>query len=99
MTGLRQTLCYLSSDCMYLPYCFFTKKVFIKKDQIFFLKTGKLRRKKKKIALTLEGMREGGVFLIPPPRFLGDKKRCYLTDCQKLPHNCSLINNTSFEPN
>ena len=47
--------------------------------------------------LTLEALRGGGVKLTPLDIF--GFKFFFLTDCQKLWHNCSLFVNTSFDTN
>ena len=51
--------------------------------------------------LTLEALRGGGGGQIdpPPPSIFLALNFCFLTDCQKLWHNCSLFGNTSFDTN
>ena len=46
---------------------------------------------------SLEG--GGGVKLTPPPSLFLALNFCFLTDCQKFWHNCSLFVNTSFDTN
>ena len=50
------------------------------------------------LLLTLKDLRGGGGQIAPPSMFLA-LNFCYLTDSQKLWHNCSLFVNTSSDTN